>query len=171
MVRPVQREPSAVDISRPIDSVAIAPSWRAKRLAQRTWLAQRTLTRRTPVAITSPTHRNLGGFMKRLVGILAVVIALAGSQLAAQTSKPKASSSTPAAQKPADAKADLLDLNTATREQLEALPAIGTAYAQKIIDGRPYKAKNELVFKKIVPQATYDKIKDKVIAKQATAGK
>ena len=109
--------------------------------------------------------------MKRLVGILAVVIALAGSHLAAQTSKPKPSSSTPAAQKPADVKADLLDLNTATREQLEALPAIGTAYAQKIIDGRPYKAKNELVSKKIVPPATYDKIKDKVIAKQATAGK
>ena len=96
---------------------------------------------------------------KLLVALLA--IGLMCGVVVAQDKPAKASKSGAAA-----AKADLLDINSATKEQLDALPGIGEKYSQKIIDGRPYAKKTELVQKKVIPQATYVKIKDKIIAKQ-----
>jgi competence protein ComEA len=103
--------------------------------------------------------------MKRFVPAalfcLAAMPALAATQ--APATAPKTHAATHHAAKPA---AELVDLNSASTEQLMALPGIGDAYAKKIVDNRPYKAKSDLVHKHVIPSAEYSKIKAMVVAKQ-----
>jgi competence protein ComEA len=102
--------------------------------------------------------------IRKLVSFLIVALCLVSSQVAAQTKKAPPAKTAPAA----PASASLVDLNTAAKADLVALPGIGEAYADKIIAGRPYTRKDQLVTKKIIPQATYAKIQSLVIAKQDT---
>jgi competence protein ComEA len=102
-----------------------------------------------------------------LLALLALVMLLAIPAGMAQSGSGSASSkATQAATAAADKKGELLDINSASKDKLDALPGIGKTYSQKIIDGRPYVNKTQLVSKKVIPQATYDKIKDLIIAKQ-----
>jgi len=113
---------------------------------------------------------------KTLANLLVVLVAfcfVAGSVFGSSQAPSKKSDQT--SQKKSDTqksekKAAPIDINSASKQDLMTLPGIGDALSQKIIDNRPYKAKNQLVQKKIIPQATYDKISDQIIAKQSTTG-
>ena len=110
--------------------------------------------------------------MFRLVAVLIAVLfataslgfapALAQTKTDAPAKKEAAKSDTKSEAK----KKELLDINSASPDQLKTLPGIGDAYAKTIVEGRPYARKDELAKKNIVPQGTYDKIKDQIIAKQ-----
>ena len=101
------------------------------------------------------------------IGVVLAALIMVSALSFAQAPKP-AKEPAPAKKEhaTASAKHELVDLNSATKEQLAALPGIGDAYADKIIASRPYKSKSELKSKKIIPSATYGKISGKVIAKQ-----
>ena len=104
--------------------------------------------------------------LTKLIFLILTAIALMAEPQAGKKAPAKSDAKTAA---PAAAKApasSLIDINSATAAELDALPGIGKAYSEKIIKNRPYRAKNELVDKKILPAATYAKIKDQIIAKQ-----
>jgi DNA uptake protein ComE-like DNA-binding protein len=88
--------------------------------------------------------------------LLATPLLAIPATLHAQGSKAAASA--------AAAAGKLIDINTATADQLKAIPGIGDAYSKRIIEGRPYTAKNQLVSRGILPQGVYDKIKDQIVA-------
>ena len=126
-----------------------------------------------PVWLTSVALRFEPDQMKKLQVSVFGMIALAGMlSVAPQAAAPAKTKMTPAAEMPAKKEAakavaaTTVDINSATLDELKALPGVGDAYAQKIIDGRPYKGRNELVDKKILPEAVYSKVRTLVKARQ-----
>jgi competence protein ComEA len=103
--------------------------------------------------------------MMRLIAIL-IALTFALTSVSPVVAQPKSDPAAKSDKATASTKKEPVDINTATEADLKAIPGIGDAYAKEIVDGRPYKRKDELVQKKVVSQGTYDKIKDQIMAKQ-----
>jgi competence protein ComEA len=108
----------------------------------------------------------------RILVTLFVWALLSSASLAQTTRSIKGTQATATTRKDVRAKtaaksSTLIDINSASKEQLGALPGVGDAIAQKIVEGRPYRTKRDLLFRKILPKSTYDKIKDQIVARQA----
>ena len=100
-----------------------------------------------------------------ILGLLLPLFAAVPALAQGGAMQPTTTPAKPAATAPAPA-GELIDINTASKAQLEPLKGVGPVRAEAIIKGRPYKGKDELVQKKIVPQNVYDDIKEQIIAKQ-----
>ena len=108
----------------------------------------------------------LRGLSQTSLTILLTLGLLGGAAAAQSGARPSVAHAMMAAQTTPPAAASLVDINSASKAQLSALPGIGDVYSQKIIDGRPYKTKTDLVTKKVIPSATYSKIRGLIIATQ-----